>query len=106
MQTSTPPRIASADKCRDLAFSSQIHFQDVTVVENDFPAFLSRKTDGRSALGGNQGHSNVISRLDGIPRPAVPVKNAGTLRFNTPIHDVPVLVFHVEIDLAMRIAPH
>src|SRR5689334_7827877 len=78
----------------------------MAVVKNDFPGFLSRESDGRSALGGNQRHRNVIAGFDGISRPAVPAKNAGTLRFDGPTYHVAFRVFDVKIDLAMGIGPH
>src|SRR5260370_1232015 len=78
----------------------------MAVVKDDFPRFLSGKSDRCAALGGNQRHGNVIAGLDGIARPAIPSKDARTLRFDGPAYDAPFLVFYVQIDLAMRIGPH
>src|SRR5580704_4615267 len=78
----------------------------MAIVEDHFSDLLSGKSDRRSALGGNERDSNVISGLDRISRPAIPAKNARTLRFDRPTFDVAFVIFRVEINLAMRIGPY
>src|SRR5260370_1672864 len=78
----------------------------MAVVKDDFPRFLSGKSDRCAALGGNERQGKVIAGVDGIAGPAIPAKDAGTLRFDGPAYDAPFFAVHIKVDLAMRIGPH
>ncbi len=71
-----------------------------------FPSLLSGKSHGRSALGGEQGDGNQISRLNGVAGPAVSAKDARTLRFDGPANNLALGIFHIEVNLAVGIGPH
>src|SRR5579862_5203001 len=78
----------------------------MTVGEGDFPHPCAGKSHRSSAFRSNQGDGNLIAGLDGIPVPAVLAKNVHALRFDRPTHNVPFLVFYIEVNLAMGIGPN
>src|SRR5215469_11337343 len=82
---------------------SLVHPQHVTVGKHHFTGVASGKRHRRSVFCGGQGNRHLISCLERVSAPAIPVQNARTLRFDGPIHHRTLAVLYVNIKLAMRI---
>src|SRR6266571_775962 len=53
-----------------------------------------------------QNDCDFIARLDGAPCPAGPGQDTRTVCFDAPMHNVAVLIFHVQVNLRVGIGPH
>src|SRR5882762_6880623 len=89
-----------------MPFSSLVHPQHSTVGEHDLTCIPSGKSDRCSILGGGERNRYLVSLFDRTLVPAIPVQNAGALRFDTPTYDFSLVVLDVEKNLDMRIGPH
>src|SRR6266481_9369894 len=85
---------------------SLVHPQHSAVGEHDLTRIPSGKSDRCSILGGSERNRYLVSLLDRTLVPAIPVQNAGALRFDTPTYDFALVVLDVEKNLDMRVGPH
>ena len=63
-------------------------------------------SDGSAGLRWKYGNRDLIPRFEVALRPAFAAENAWTIQFACPAGDLAARVLHVEIQLAMWIAPH
>src|SRR5882672_9005619 len=85
---------------------SLVHPQHTAVGEHDLTRIPSGKSDRCSILGGGERNRYLVSLLDRTLVPAIPVQNAGALRFDTPTYNFALVILDVEKNLDMRVGPH
>src|SRR5437867_13282501 len=62
--------------------------------------------DRRAVLCRTQNDGDFITGLKRSSRPTGPAQDPRTVRFDSPVHNVPVAVFHVQVNLRMGIGPY
>src|ERR1700730_12103313 len=85
---------------------SFVHFQHMAVGKHDLACVSSGKPNWCAIFGGSESDRDLVTRLERDFVPTIAVQNAGTLRFNSPIHDFALVILNVEKNLDMRIGPH
>src|ERR1700730_3857404 len=85
---------------------SFVHFQHMAVGKHDLACVSSGKPNWCAIFGGSESDRDLVTRLERGFVPTIAVQNAGTLRFNSPIHDFALVILNVEKNLDMRIGPH
>src|SRR4029078_11211457 len=75
--------------------------------ENHFRSRISRSDvgDGSAIFCGTEDDRDFVAGLERSPCPAGSAQNTRAVGFDCPMHDLSVLVFHVQVDLRMRIGP-